>query len=184
MRVETSKTEDQEPVRLALKTFKGGKAIFQIAHRHGLVLPAALAVMLSTAAMAMGVRVDQITDPSATAATGMFFFEPNFVEIAPGEEITFLNSRADHTVTSIKGLWNEDTPTVSIGGKPSATVRFDHPGIYGITCRRHGRYGMAMFVKVGEPDDIDGVRQAVEDAPRLPKRAKATLMRLVEEHLE
>ena len=165
------------------KPAKHGWAMLRMAHRRGLLLPAALAVVLSTTAAAMGVKVDQVTNPSATAATGMFFFEPGFVEIAPGEKIAFLNSWADHTVNSVPGLWDEETPSVSIGGRPSATVRFDHPGIYGITCRRHGRYGMAMFVKVGEPDDLEGLRERVADA-RFPKRAKATLMSLIEEHFE
>ena len=42
---------------------------------------------------------------------------------------------------------------------------------------------MAMFVKVGEPDDLEGLRDRVADA-RFPKHAKATLMSLIEEHFE
>ena len=91
--------------------------------------------------------VDQITDSSATAASGMFRFAPDLVRIAPGEAITFLNSRGSHTINTQKGLWPEGVPEIDISGQQRAAIVFDHPGLYGVTCRRHGKYGMVMLVR-------------------------------------
>ena len=87
---------------------------------------------------------------SASAASGMFRFAPDLVRIAPGETVTFLNSRGSHTVKTQKGLWPEGAPTVDIAGQLSTDVPFDEPGLYGVICGRHGKYGMVMLVAVGD----------------------------------
>ena len=127
--------------------------------------------------------VDQITDFSATAASGMFRFAPDLVRIAPGETVTFLNSRGSHTVKTQKGLWPEGAPLVDIAGQLRADVPFDEPGLYGLICGRHGRYGMVMLVAVGDvevtAEDLDKV-----DTLRLSALAKAGFRRLLGEVAE
>ena len=106
--------------------------------------------------------VDQITDAQATAATNMFRFEPDLVTLDPGGEVTFLNSRSDHTVHTIPELWPAHTPPVAIAHKPEAVVRFDRAGFYGFRCRRHGQYGMVMLVVVGQPGGAPEFRASIE----------------------
>lgn len=122
--------------------------------------------------------VDQITDLSATAASGMFRFAPDLVRIAPGEAVTFLNSRGSHTVNTQKGLWPEGVPEVDISGQQRAEIVFEKPGLYGVTCRRHGKYGMVMLIAVGDvnatADDIAKV-----DELGVSRRAKAGFRRLL-----
>ncbi len=113
--------------------------------------------------------VDQITDPHATAATNMFRFEPDFVTLSPGDELTFLNSRSDHTVHSVPELWPDGVPLVKIAHKKEASVTFDREGFYGFRCRRHGRYGMVMLVVVGRPGGADELREAIETMRAKPR---------------
>lgn len=109
------------------------------------VLKTAVAVLCCSAAknVAANTRpsttVDQITDPKATAATNMFRFEPDFVTLSPGNELTFLNSRADHTVHSVPELWPAGVPVVKIAHEKEVVLSFDREGFYGFRCRRHGQ---------------------------------------------
>ena len=125
--------------------------------------------------------VDQITDPTATAAENMFRFEPDFVTLSPGDELTFLNSRSDHTVHSVPELWPEGVPMVKIAHKKEAGVRFDREGFYGFRCRRHGQYGMVMLVVVGRPGGAADLRPVLETM-RAKTRERAGFARLLDRY--
>ncbi len=115
--------------------------------------------------------VDQVTDFSVSSASGMFRFAPELVEIEPGETLTFLNSRGSHTVRSQVGFWPEDAPEVDISGQLKTDVTFDAPGLYGVTCRRHGKYGMVMLVAVGDVKAREADFERIEKL-KANKRAK------------
>jgi len=94
--------------------------------------------------------IHQVTDHGAAVAQHMFRFEPNILRLEPGETVRFLNSVGSHTVKSQVGLWPDDVAVVDIKGQRKIDVVFDRPGLYGVTCARHGRYGMTMLIAVGE----------------------------------
>ena len=96
--------------------------------------------------------IDQITDPTAGRVLDMFRFEPDFVVLETGEKVTFNNSFGQHTVVSVKGLIPEGTEKISIANTSSETRTMDVPGLYVLTCKVHGRYGMLMLIAVGAPD--------------------------------
>lgn len=128
-----------------------------------------------------GKTVDQITDVKATAATDMFRFSPDFVTLAPGEQLTFLNSRSNHTVHSVPELWPSGVPAIGIAHKPEAVVHFEREGFYGFRCRRHGQYGMVMLVIVGQPDDTAPFRASIEGM-RAKARERSGFLRLLEQY--
>ena len=143
----------------------------------------AMALLAAGAAQAgdVAVRVDQITDVSATAATGMFRFEPDLVRIDPGDAVVFLNSRGEHTVHSIEGIWPAPTPPVAIHNTPELRIPFEVPGLYALRCARHGRYGMVMLVVVGAAPDPDAAKQVLAAAKLARgerKRLEALIARL------
>lgn len=109
--------------------------------------------------------VHQRTIPSAGSARHMFRFEPGILHLEPGETVAFLNSLGGHTVMSQDGLWPEGAETVDIRGRARAEVTFELLGLYGITCARHGRYGMSMLISVG---DAGPEEAAVLDVSALP----------------
>lgn len=125
------------------------------------------------------VRIDQITDVSATAATGMFRFVPDLVRIAPGDSVVFLNSRGEHTVHSIDGLWPDKDGKIAIHSQPEARITLQTPGLYALRCARHGRYGMVMMVVVGDMPDAASVAGALAKA-RLSGKERAALRALAE----
>ncbi len=151
------------------------------------VLKAAVAVAccagakIGTADAAVPTTVDQITDPTSTAARNMFRFEPDFVKLQPGDELVFLNSRSHHTVHSVPELWPDGVPAVSIAHQPEASVRFDREGYYGFRCQRHGQYGMVMLVVVGRPSGADKVRKVI-NIMKAKKRERAGFTRLLDQH--
>lgn len=126
-------------------------------------------------------RVDQITDPTSSAAKNMFRFEPDLVRLSPGDELVFLNSRGEHTVHSVPELWPEGADPVGISNQDEAVVRFDREGIYGLRCKRHGQYGMVMLVAVGNPGGAAEVRQTVETM-RAKKREKSGFAALLDRY--
>ena len=98
--------------------------------------------------------VDQITDVAGRSPSEMFRFVPDAVCIEAGESVRFLNSRSQHTVHSVPALTPAGAETVSIVGAAVRDVVFDVPGIHGIDCARHGRYGMVMVVAVRPFDRV------------------------------
>ncbi|MEM1079458.1 MAG: plastocyanin/azurin family copper-binding protein [Pseudomonadota bacterium] len=128
-----------------------------------------------------GPRIDQITDPRATAATNMFRFAPDLVVTSPGTEITFLNSRGEHTVHSVPQLWPEGVDQVGIRAQKEAGVRLSAPGLYGFRCQRHGKYGMVMLVVAGEAPKLDDVAERIA-AMTAGMREKAAFANLIERY--
>ncbi|MCL6415176.1 plastocyanin/azurin family copper-binding protein [Aestuariirhabdus sp. Z084] len=114
----------------------------------------------STAGESQSVQVDQLIDTDADDPLKMFRFSPNYIEIQPGDSIRFMNSLGQHTVVSIKGMIPEGAEPFSIAHEKVAEVTFEQPGVYGIRCRVHSRYGMVMLVKVG--DELPNLEQARE----------------------
>lgn len=125
-------------------------------------------------------QVGQITDPRAASAQKMFFFEPKLIQVAPGETLEILNSRGEHTVDSIDGLWPDGVAPVAIASDPKARVTFPGAGYYPFRCRRHGQYGMVLLVVAGQPDDKQELIARIEELT-LDKREKAALRALFDQ---
>ncbi|WP_421702738.1 plastocyanin/azurin family copper-binding protein [Aliiroseovarius sp.] len=164
------------------------------------VIAALAAVMLAPAAWAEDVvvdmqhdvshggghgehMVDQITDPGATAATGMFSFQPSVLRLEPGDKMVVLNSTGEHTVHSVPQLWPEDREPVKISNTPRTEVAFETPGVYGFRCARHGLYGMTLLVVVGDGGGVTDISEQIE-AMRAGAKEKAAFRRLFQEYLD
>lgn len=134
-----------------------------------------------TAAQAQTRRIDQVTDPMATAATGMFRFTPDLVMAEPHSTLNFLNSRGEHTVHSVPQLWPTGVPDVAISNQPEAVVTLLSDGLYAFRCKRHGQYGMVMLVVAGDPGDLSGVPDQIAQmrARDLEKQAFLALVERV-----
>lgn len=124
-------------------------------------------------------KVNQITDPTSSTPAHMFRFDPDLLEVPVGARVVFANFEGDHTVISIKKMTPDNGPVFKFNKlDPNRSVVFDIPGVYGITCGLHGRYGMAMIVKVGdEAIDFDAVRATVPGG-RKGKKLNEVLDRL------
>ena len=120
--------------------------------------------------------VNQVIDVEALTPQEVYRFVPDYLWIAPGDTIRFLNSVGDHTVTSIRGIWPEGAETVDIAHQAVAEVTLTEPGVYGFRCKVHGRHGMYALVVVGSPDaNLDRI-----DLARISRRGRPVFDGLLE----
>ena len=77
-------------------------------------------------------------------------FEPEFLQVAPGDTVKFLATSSGHNAATITGM----TPAnaVPFKGKinEEIAVTLNENGLYGIECLPHYAMGMVMLIQVGE----------------------------------
>ena len=88
------------------------------------------------------------------------FFEPDFLQIEPGDSVTFVVTHFDHLPRSVfvpdgATHWEAD-PGMSI------TVTFSEEGIYIFECLYHAVMGMTGVVLVGHPVNLEEARTFFE----------------------
>ncbi len=124
------------------------------------------------------IDVDQLISAEAVDPLEMFKFSPGFVELNPGDTIRFMNSMGQHTVVSIKGMLPDGAKPFQISHQKIAEIQFNHPGVYGIRCKVHTRYGMVMLVKVGDTMPNLEKAKAVKHGRMAKKRFKQLFEKL------
>ncbi|WP_414650714.1 pseudoazurin [Ensifer sp.] len=91
---------------------------------------------------------------------GSMVFEPDYVELKPGDSVKFLVGHKSHNAASIDGM----VPDGYAGFKglinEEIEVTFDTPGFYGIKCSPHFAMGMVMLIKVGEAELTEAFRRS------------------------
>lgn len=97
---------------------------------------------------------------------GSMVFEPAFVQIQPGDTVTFIPTDKGHNVETIKDLIPEGAEAFKSKINETFSVTFDVAGAYGIKCTPHFAMGMAGLVLVG--DELTNL-EAVKTA-KLPKK--------------
>lgn len=132
-----------------------------------LILSAALgALALTPAAMA---ETHEVRMLSVGSEGQPMVFEPAYLEIAPGDTVTFINAQGAHNAQSINGMMPEGAE--GFEGRMAQDVSFTPTveGVYGIKCMPHYGAGMVALIKVGE-----GEPSNLEDASavRHPGRSR------------
>lgn len=82
--------------------------------------------------------------------TGSMVFEPDYLEIKPGDSVKFIATHRSHNAASIKGMMPEGAEAFNGKIDQELQVTFDLPGFYGIKCSPHYSMGMIMMIKVGD----------------------------------
>ncbi|WP_271272381.1 plastocyanin/azurin family copper-binding protein [Aliamphritea hakodatensis] len=119
----------------------------------------ALSVALSASAAMAEQQAHQIHMMHQTShvevedITRMFRFEPDYLVIQPGDTVRFSGTVGEHTITSVSRMLPEGAKAIEINSTPSKDIRFDIPGVYGLKCRVHNRYGMVALLVVGSPEN-------------------------------
>jgi len=94
---------------------------------------------------------------------GRMVFEPSFLQIAPGDTVTFKATDKGHNAEVIAGMLPEGAETFKGAMSQDVTVTFDVEGVYGIKCLPHYAMGMVALIAVGENltnlDDAKAVNQ-------------------------
>lgn len=77
-------------------------------------------------------------------------FEPAYLEIEPGDTVTFVLTDRNHNAEIIPGMLPEGAEAWKGAMNEEITVTFDQEGIYGYKCLPHYGMGMVGVIKVGE----------------------------------
>ncbi|MBO0126289.1 pseudoazurin [Agrobacterium sp. OT33] len=107
---------------------------------------------------------------------GPMVFEPDFLEIAPGDRVRFVPTHKSHNAATIDGLVPEGAEGFKSRINDEFETAFDKPGFYGIKCSPHYGMGMVMLIKVGEATLPQSYRTV-----DVPGRAKPRLDDLFEQ---
>ncbi|MGX5844992.1 pseudoazurin [Mesorhizobium sp. ArgA1] len=125
----------------------------------------AFSLLLSSAACAETIEIKMLNH----GEHGSMVFEPDYVQLKPGDELHFVAANKSHNAASIEGMAPEGYAGFKGKIDEEITARFDQPGFYGIKCSAHYGMGMVMVVKVGEATASDAFRN-VGAPPRAKKR--------------
>ncbi len=98
---------------------------------------------------------------------GTMVFEPAFLEIQPGDTVTFVPTDKGHNVEAIKGMLPDGVDVFKSKINETYTVAFDVTGVYGVKCTPHLAMGMIGLIVVG--DDTSNLEAA--KAVKVPKKA-------------
>ena len=89
---------------------------------------------------------------------GAMVFDPAFLQIAPGDTVTFLSTDRGHNAEAIEGMIPAGAEAFSGRINEEITVSFDIEGLYGVRCTPHFAMGMVMTIAVGDvaaaPEDF------------------------------
>jgi pseudoazurin len=107
-------------------------------------------------------------------ATGVMVFEPDLLQIAPGDTVRFVSTNPGHNAETIKGMIPQGAEPFAGKMSKDVTVTFDIPGVYGIKCKPHFAMGMVAAVVVGEPVNLSEVK-AVKNPGRAGKKFETLL---------
>jgi pseudoazurin len=136
---------------------------------------AALLALTSPLAFAQTYEVKMLN----RGAAGSMIYEPDFLDISPGDSVKFIATHSTHNAASIPSIAPEGSTAFKGKINEEITVQFEAPGVYGIECIPHVAMGMVMLVRVGG-DEVPA--PAIPES--LPDRAKQRLNAIVQREFD
>lgn len=101
-------------------------------------------------------------------------FSPSFLQIEPGDTVTFIPADKGHNAETILDMIPADAETWKGNINEEFTVTFTVPGLYGFKCQPHFAMGMVGLIEVGsDKSNLTGLMNV-----RLPAKAQARMMEL------
>ena len=111
-------------------------------------------------------------------AAGTMVFEPAFVQVQPGDTVTFIPTDKSHNVESIKDMLPEGVEPFKSPVNETFSFTFEVPGVYGVKCTPHFAMGMAALILVGdELANLDAIK-AIKVPKKVEDRFGATFAEL------
>jgi pseudoazurin len=99
---------------------------------------------------------------------GAMVFQPDYIEAAPGDTVTFIPTDKGHDAESIKGMIPEGAEPFKGKINQEVKVTLEKEGLYGVKCSPHYGMGMVALIKVGAPANAEDVKTV-----KHPGKAKA-----------
>lgn len=130
-----------------------------------ILLPLAGALIFALPAMAENYEVKMLN----RGEKGPMVFEPDYLELKPGDRVKFIATNKSHNAATIDGMVPEGNAGFKGKINEEIEVTFDQQGFYGIKCSPHYGMGMVMLIRVGEttlPDSYRGIDFPSRAKPR------------------
>jgi pseudoazurin len=102
-------------------------------------------------------------------------YEPDFLQIAPGDTVKFIKTTSGHNAATVEGMVPEGHEGFLGKINEEIEVTLDEKGFYGIKCSPHYGMGMVMVIRVGDSD-----LPASFPAADVPERAKKRFVEILE----
>lgn len=126
------------------------------------IVALAFAGLSVTSALAADHEVQMLNKGMA----GTMVFEPAFVQVQPGDTVTFVPTDKSHNVETIQGMLPDGAEAFKSPINETFTVTFDIEGVYGIKCTPHFAMGMVGLIFVGD----DRTNLEAIKAVKVPKK--------------
>jgi pseudoazurin len=105
---------------------------------------------------------------------GMMVFEPAYIQVEPGDTVTFVPTDKSHNAESIDGMMPDGAEPFVGKMNKEVSVTFDEEGVYGVKCKPHYPMGMVALVQVGEAGNV-GAATAVQHPGKAADRMDAAM---------
>lgn len=108
-------------------------------------------------------------------------FEPAYLEVAPGDTVTFVATDPTHNAQSIPGMLPDGAEGFTGRMNQDVSITLTEDGVYGVKCLPHYGMGMVAVIKVGEgePANLDAAASV-----RHPGRARQVFEALLAQAAE
>lgn len=101
--------------------------------KRSLVIMAAAAAVLAGPALAADHEIKMLN----RGETGVMVFEPAYLEVAPGDTVTFVATDRSHNAETIDGVLPDGVEGFVGPMNQDVTYAFEADGVYGIKCKPH-----------------------------------------------
>ena len=98
---------------------------------------------------------------NADASGSLMVFDPPFVKADVGDTVTFLPTDMLHNSQSVPGLIPSSASSWNGAMNEKITVELNAEGIYVYQCTPHIALGMIGVIQVGNPSNIDDIKESV-----------------------
>ncbi|WP_375263659.1 pseudoazurin [Palleronia sp.] len=130
-----------------------------------------LAIATAFGALAMAAQAaDYEVKMLNSGAEGMMVFEPAYIQIEPGDTVTFLPTDKSHNAETIPGMLPEGAEPFAGAMNKEVSVTFTEEGIYGVKCNPHYAMGMTAVIQVGNAENLEeatGIKHPGQAAKRM-----------------
>jgi len=117
------------------------------------------AAAFATLAMAGGAQAaDHEVQMLNKGEKGAMVFQPDLIQAAPGDTVTFVPTDKSHDAESIKGMIPEGAEPFKGKMSEKITVTVTAEGVYGVRCIPHYGMGMVALIVVGKPANLEAAK--------------------------
>jgi pseudoazurin len=123
----------------------------------------AVATLMGTAAYADVIEIRMLNVGSDGAR---MVFEPDFVQINPGDTVQFIAADRGHNAETVEDMIPAGADGFVGRINEELEITLTEEGVYAVICKPHYAMGMVMIIAVGEAEMPDGFLEG-----RIPRQA-------------